>query len=154
MAACVAHNHEVEGSSPSPATMNSKSVGEITEALILARLVEMGMSVSIPFGNNQRYDLIVDDGERLIRAQCKTGRMHNGCVTFGTSSINGFTGEKRDYEGQIDVFLVYCPQTKGFYWIPLHGEKATKSKRTMSLRVHPAIGGTKSHIKWARDYEF
>jgi cupin superfamily acireductone dioxygenase involved in methionine salvage len=31
--------------------------------------------VSIPFGENHRYDLIADDGERLLRIPVKTGRL-------------------------------------------------------------------------------
>lgn len=54
-------------------TTNSKSVGERSEAAILNWLIQLGYAVSIPFGNNQRYDLIADDGKGLIRVQCKTG---------------------------------------------------------------------------------
>ena len=36
-------------------------------------LREMGYSLLVPFGENTRYDLVVDDGSQLWRVQCKTG---------------------------------------------------------------------------------
>ena len=48
---------------------NSKAIGETTEAVILAHLVRRGDSVSLPFGNTQRYDMIVDRRDKLIKAQ-------------------------------------------------------------------------------------
>jgi len=129
--------------------LNSKSKGEISEALILARLLELGYSVSLPFGNNQRYDMVVDDGKSLIKAQCKTARVVNGCVSFRVCSTNGFTGEHRTYEGEVDVFLVYCPGTKGFYKIKI--EEATKTE--VRLRFAPTKGGQSSQVRWAKDFE-
>ena len=31
------------------------------------------------------------------------------------SSCSGFTGEHRDYKGQVDVFLVRCPELNSVY---------------------------------------
>lgn len=56
--------------------MNSKSVGEITEGIVLAKMLRLGYVALIPFGNNQRYDLVVDKGDgAFIRGQCKTGEI-------------------------------------------------------------------------------
>ena len=54
----------------SMAAGNTKSVGDETEVAILHELVEAGWSVSIPFGDNDKYDLVVDDGDELYRVQC------------------------------------------------------------------------------------
>ena len=99
---------------------------------------------------NQRYDLIVDDGQSLQRAQCKTGRLLKGCVAFKTASVNGFTGTRRTYRGEIDIFLVYCPDNDKIYRVPINatGESATQ------LRVEPLRSGApRSTVKWARDFE-
>jgi hypothetical protein len=42
---------------------DNKSVGERSQAIILAKLVEVGYSILIPFGENHRYDLVVEDGD-------------------------------------------------------------------------------------------
>jgi PD-(D/E)XK endonuclease len=53
-------------------------VGQRTEARILAYLVAHGYGVLLPFGVNQRYDLVLDLNGRFVRAQCKTGRYRKG----------------------------------------------------------------------------
>lgn len=129
---------------------NSKTKGEISEAVILARLLKLGFSVSIPFGNNQRYDFIIDDGKKLYRVQCKTGRMVNGCVSFMTCSKNGFTGKRTNYRNQIEFFMVYSPDTGLVYRIPVEKTAVTQ----MLLRVSPKKGGNFTKINWSKDYVF
>ncbi|HEY7150455.1 MAG TPA: group I intron-associated PD-(D/E)XK endonuclease [Solirubrobacterales bacterium] len=55
---------------PSP-TNHPVDVGQRTEAAILSDLVRRGYSVLLPFGVNQRYDLLLDLGEKFVRVQCK-----------------------------------------------------------------------------------
>lgn len=121
----------------------------MTEGIIIAHLLKLGYSVAMPFGDNQRYDLIVDDSGALLRAQVKTGRVLKGCVVFGTCSINGFTGKKTSYTGQIEIFLVYCPQLGKVYRVPVEAVGI----REGILRVEPTKGGPKSTIRWAKDYQ-
>lgn len=131
--------------------MNSKAIGEITEAIIISHIVKMGWSVSIPFGNNQRYDLIVDCNNGLLyKAQCKTGRLQNGCISFNTSSVNGFTNTRYGYDGQIDTFLVWSEYTDKVYSIPI---STVGKPGSVLLRVDMNNGGNPSKIRWAQDYE-
>ncbi len=131
--------------------MNTKAIGEITEGIILAHFLKKGMSVSIPFGNNQRYDFILDENGRLLRAQCKTGKLDRyGSVRFSTRSTNGFTGQKRQYIGNADIFLVYCPQTDKVYRIPITD---LVPKDAMALRTRPTKNSQKSGINLAKDFE-
>jgi hypothetical protein len=53
--------------------MNTKQLGDETEAHVLTALIGAGYTVSVPFGDNERYDLVLDTGERFLKAQCKTG---------------------------------------------------------------------------------
>ena len=72
-----------------PADMtHTKTIGDITQAMVLARLVEAGHEVLLPFSENQRYDLVIDHGDRFTRVQCKTGRLDRGAVVFNTCSVN------------------------------------------------------------------
>jgi hypothetical protein len=88
-----------------------KLVGDQTTAMELARLVQAGKMVLLPFSENQRYDQVVDEGDRFIRIQCKTGRLHNGAVTFHTCSSSyhhpnnqGLKFYRHDYRGDADLF--------------------------------------------------
>lgn len=125
--------------------MKTDDVGDLSELAILKRLVQLGYTVSVPYGKNQRYDVIVDTDGQLFKAQCKTGRLKNGVITFKVHS-HSRTGT-RHYKGEVDWFLVYCPETDLVYRVC---EKDV-GVNTISLRVQkPQIN--RSTIKWARDY--
>jgi hypothetical protein len=42
-------------------------VGQRSEAAIVQWFVRHGYSVLLPFGTNQRYDLVLDQGDRFLR---------------------------------------------------------------------------------------
>ncbi len=66
---------------------NTKWIGDLSAAKTLSRLLECGYAVSLPFGDNLRYDLVADDGLQLLRVQCKTGRLDSkGSIKFPVSS--------------------------------------------------------------------
>ena len=68
---------------------NHKAIGEQSEAIIMAKLLEVGYSVLMPFGDNRRYDLVIEDAdEKFWRVQCKTGWVENdgAYIAFKTAS--------------------------------------------------------------------
>lgn len=129
--------------------MNTKEIGEKSEAIILAHLIKLGYSVSLPFGDNQRYDMIIDKRNgKLLRAQCKTGKFKNGIIDFNTCSKNRDTNEPLNYRGQIEIFLIYCPDLDKVYEVDVN--KAPLN--SMFLRVdNPKLSNSK--INWAKDFE-
>lgn len=129
--------------------LNPKAVGERVEAIVLAELVKRGVAVSLPFGNNQRYDLVVDDGAGLKKAQVKSGRLTNGAVKFNVCSANGFSGKSRPYAGEVDLFLVYCEDTPKVYNVPAH----TVGSKTCSRRLVASRNNRATRVRWAKDYE-
>ena len=50
---------------------NPKRVGEICEAAFLHKAESLGFRVAKPWGDSERYDFILDNGERLWRVQVK-----------------------------------------------------------------------------------
>ena len=54
--------------------MNSKNVGNIGEAKTLAKFVELGIPVYIPFGDNEKADLVAEFNGKLNKIQCKTSK--------------------------------------------------------------------------------
>ena len=87
-----------------------KAIGDCTTLAVMQTLQAAGYAISVPFGENVRYDLAIDDGERLARTQCKTGRLRGGAVRFPTCSSYAHHANRsharRDYLGQIDYFAV------------------------------------------------
>jgi hypothetical protein len=135
---------------PTPTT-HPVDVGQRTEAAILGELVRRGYRVLVPFGTNQRYDLVLDLGNGFVRVQCKTGRRRGGCMEFSTVSVRTNTRGwwTHGYVGEADLFLVFWPENGRIYAVPV--EEAPKSH--MFLRVDPTLNGQKRRIKFAAEYE-
>ena len=129
---------------------DTSALGNITEAKVLAALIESGYIVSKPFGDGHKYDLIIDDGVTLRRVQCKTGRLKSGCVVFNAYSVAGNSnGKRQGYKGAADVFGVYCPDNQQVYLVPVD-EVGTCDTL---LRVEQTLNNQQKRVRWARDYE-
>lgn len=131
-----------------------KDIGDRSTLAIMLALQRVGYEVLIPFGENTRYDLVLDDGARLTRVQCKTGRLRSGAVLFALCSCYGHHRHletvRRDYRGQIDSFAVYCPETRGVYLVPI----ADPTARVLgTLRVEPSRNNQTKGVRYASDYE-
>jgi PD-(D/E)XK endonuclease len=136
---------------PPQTSSHPVDVGLRTEAAILAELVRRGYHVLLPFGTNQRYDVVLEMDGEFIRAQCKKGRLRNGVVRFPSRSVRSNSNGSffRGYSGEIEIFLVYCPETNQIYAVPVDDVPATDGW----LRVDPTRNGQKEGVRWARDYE-
>jgi hypothetical protein len=136
---------------PPPASSHPVDVGLRPEATILAEMVRRGYQVLVPFGTNQRYDLVLDMNGEFVRAQCKKGRLRNGVIRFPARSTraNRQGIYFRGYSGQVEIFLVHCPETNQIYAVPVDEVPATDGW----LRVDPTRNGQQERIRWARDYE-
>ena len=126
-------------------------VGIRSEAAVIGELTRRGHCVLIPFSFNSRYDFVVDMDGRFVRVQVKTGKLRGGAIIFSTRSVRcSMTGvHTRNYDGEIDVFIVYCPQNDGIYVVPV--EDAARGAGT--LRIEPSANGQQKGVRWARDYE-
>jgi PD-(D/E)XK endonuclease len=131
-----------------------KTIGDRTTMAVMLALRELGYAVLVPFGENTRYDVVIDDGLSLRRVQCKTGRLRLGSVIFSTCSSYGHHPNpkilRRHYRGQVDFFGVYCPETAGVYLIPIED---LPNQATAALRVLPTRNRQRRRIRWAADYE-
>lgn len=131
--------------------MHPKAKGERSEACVLAALLKQGYVVLMPFGDNQRYDMVIESGGCFMRVQCKTGRLRDGIIAFQPGSRAGGQGRRRGYQGEIECFGVYCPDNDTVYIVPI-GD--CPGRNLMHLRVdQPKNGVCISTMHWARDYE-
>jgi hypothetical protein len=131
-----------------------KAKGDRTTLAVMLALHEAGFALSVPFGENTRYDLVIDDGGRLLRVQCKTGRLRDGAILFALCSCYGHHrnpgNARRSYDGEIDLFAVYCRETERVYLVPID---ALGAKVQGTLRVDPPRNSQKRHVRFAADYE-
>ncbi|OLZ42194.1 hypothetical protein A6E15_15000 [Natrinema saccharevitans] len=123
--------------------MNVKQTGDETEARIIAALIAEGYTVSVPFGDNDKYDLVLDAGRRLLRIQCKTGWIEDDVVRFKTASKTTTDGTVTmdNYDGEVDAFAVRCKETGTLYWVPIDdvGKKSTYLRLTEPEIDHPSV---------------
>lgn len=130
----------------------TKRKGDVTEAVVLAELVKLGFVVMIPFGDNQPYDIVVDNGGKFSRLQCKTGRVRDGVVVFNTESCLPRADGKivsRSYVGEVDYFAIYCREINKIYLVPIG--QACKGK--CSLRLEPAKNNQAEGVRLASSFE-
>lgn len=121
--------------------MDTNDKGEFAMLKVKQLALERGILLSQPTMANCRYDLIVDCGERLVRAQVKyaDGKVGaaTGCVRVDFREVT--RGNKRGklcYNAQeVDVLLVYVPKIDKVLWLEapyFHG------RQTISLRIEPS----------------
>lgn len=133
--------------------LNSNIKGKLTELRVLEAVIELGYSVSIPFGDKDRYDQIWDIDGKLLRVQVKTSRLNEKDKNIGDSIVfNCRTTYSRNTgsvthkynENEIDYFAtVWEGKT---YLVPV-GECSDKKVLRFNSTVN---NGT---ISWAKDYE-
>ncbi|MFD1646692.1 group I intron-associated PD-(D/E)XK endonuclease [Haloarchaeobius litoreus] len=131
--------------------MESHRKGDLTEAIVLTELRRREIAVSHPFGDNERYDLVAEcGGGALVRVQVKTGWIADGRIQFSTQSThtNSQGNVRKSYDGDVDVFVVYCYETETMYLV---GEQ--EFDKSISLRVEEPEVHHRS-INWAADFEF
>jgi hypothetical protein len=128
--------------------INPTTRGKRTEAMVLGALVEAGMSVLIPW-NEERFDLVIYEDSAFRRVQVKTGCLKDGYVLFRTVSVHSQGAFRSTYEGQVDLFAVYCPETAAVYLVPPAG----LPREMASLRLSPPKNGQTNGIRWARDFQ-
>lgn len=141
------------GSNPTRAIFkNTKAKGNVVQFVIMTELMRRGYTVLMPIGDNNRYDFIIDEYPNYTRVQCKTGRYQNGAIIFKIA--NGIADKKR-YEGQVDLFGVYCFELNKIYFVPI-SEVPEKSSEMYLRHDTPKYNrnGNRHNLNWAYKYDF
>lgn len=134
--------------------MNTVSIGDIGEAMAIADFTKAGFVVSAPLSNNARYDLIVDNGQKIYRVQVKTTEsIKDDKMVFSTKTTNYSKGTwkaTRYSINEVDIFYLYCVENNwsGLY-LP-NDEILTQ----LSIRLTLPKNGQKIGIKMEDDFEF
>ena len=130
---------------------DTKSIGDRSELAVMSALISLGYMISIPFGENHRYDLIADRDGVLLRIQVKTGRVKNGVLEFACSSSHSHRGGPwaRNYVGQIDAFGVYAPAISEVFLVPIGDLDNTLR---VHMRLEPPRNGQVKRLRWAGPY--
>lgn len=130
--------------------MNSKQKGNITELEIILAFKKLGYEVSLPYGDNARYDLIVDLDGKFIRVQVKTSRTTDNGASFL------FSCRRSNTEKGVCVHHLYTNEEIDFFATTFEGknylipiDECGTGKR---LRILPTQNKQNKNIMWAQDY--
>ena len=132
-------------------TLTSKQKGNLTELQCLTAFITEGCSVSIPYGDNAKYDFIADVDGKLLKIQVKTSSQKNEGVAIHFScrsthvNCKGVINEKYS-ANDIDFFATYW--NNQCYLVPI---KECSTEKT--LRFVPPASGQLKGISFATDYE-
>ena len=127
--------------------MDTNVKGKITEVEILSYIIKKGYSVSLPYGDKDRYDQIWDINGQLLRIQVKTAHLYTKNTgkaiefkTTGTSNGRITSYTKKD----IDFFATYWEGK--VYIVPV---EETSSRKVLRFESN---NPNQSNISWAKDY--
>ena len=67
---------------------DTSHTGEVSRTQGVAALTLLGKHLLAPLGDFRRSDLAIDEGDRFLRVQCKTGRLINGAIVFYPYSVD------------------------------------------------------------------
>lgn len=133
--------------------MNTNQIGNLGEAEVLCKCLQLGYGVFLPYGDGNRIDLILEKDNKLYKVQVKTSATdENGTVIFKMAS-NKSTRQKitevHNYtEDEIDFYLLYSIVRDKIYLLPIN--EAPKS--TVTIRYEKTINNPS--IKYEEDYLF
>ena len=132
--------------------MNSKRIGNIGEAKVLAKFVEMGIPIYIPFGDDEKADLIAEFDGKLNKIQVKTSiKSKNGCAIFDltSSTAHRTNGERRKYlNSEIDYFALYSLDRDKIYLMKVPDNPMS----AITIRFEDTKSGMKSRVNYESDF--
>ena len=135
--------------------MNSKDKGNIGESLALSEFVKRNITVSIPFGDNARYDLIAEFNGKLNKIQvkyCNQKISENNSINCPCSSSLNHTTNKiyTTYENEIDYFVFYLVEWDKILLVPIQD---IGNKKNMMFRLDKPKNN-QGHCNLVENYTF
>ena len=136
--------------------MDSKQLGNLTELQCITRFYELGYPISIPYGDSQKYDMILDVDGKLYRLQCKHAKLNFNDdnivthITIKTTWQSGYTKHSTYVRNQYtkddcDYFVTHYEGKN--YLIPV--EECSNEK---NLRIIPPKNGQRSNINFLEKF--
>lgn len=116
---------------------------------MLTYLIERGFNVSIPWGENIRYDLVSEKDGVFKRIQVKYVTPKDGRLVVFLRSANNWNTIKYTLK-DIDIMAAYDPKNDKIYFIPI---TMFSNKSRVNLRLSAPKNNQKKNVIWASDFE-
>lgn len=129
--------------------MTTKQIGNIGEAKVLSEFVRLGIPVYLPFGDNEKADLIAEFNGKLNKIQVKSSqKIIEDKVKFSlvSSTMHRQNGVKHIYtENEIDYFALYNLERDKVYLVSINEEGLPKNEVT--IRFNPPKNQFKTFLE-------
>ena len=133
---------------------NTKKLGNLTELQCITSLYQLGCAVSIPFGNSEKYDIIIDYNNKLYKIQVKHAcevldDEQNVVAIKITTTWQGHNsnGYKRHKYTEVDCDFFATFYNNECYLIPQN-----ECSNEKQLRIIPPKNNQKKGINFLSDY--
>ena len=127
--------------------------GAIAEMAIASAAVQLGVFICLPLQEGRRYDLLFDIEHRLLRVQCKWGRLAGEVISVRTSTSRhtprGYVRTTYSVD-EVDAIAVYCHDLNRCFLLPIE-EVAGISY--VHLRLSRARNNQRALVRMADDYD-
>ena len=126
---------------------DTNTKGKITELEVLSYIIKKGYSVSIPFGDKDRYDQIWDIKGKLYKIQVKTSSLKEDGAYLEFACYTMSNRKRHMYsKSEIDFFATFY--NNQVYVVPV--EECSVNKRLRFISTQP----NQPNISWAKNYTF
>ena len=134
---------------------NTKQLGNLTELQCATYLYSLGCPISIPFGNSEKYDLIMDYNYTLYKIQCKHSSeilddQGKVCAIKFKSTWQGHNSSgwtRHQYSiNEVDFFATFYDNK--CYLVPCY-----QCSNEKTLRILPPKNGQTKGVSFLKDYE-
>lgn len=134
--------------------MDTNTKGLLTELQVASYIIKKGYTVSVPYGDKDRYDQIWDINGKLLKIQIKTAHWvdeeKKEAFEFKTKSgyMKAHNNVSKIYtKDEIDYFATFFENQ--CYVVPV--EKCGKGGKILR---YSSTAGNQPSINWAKDYTF
>ena len=127
----------------------TKQKGDIAEAKVLSYLISKGYKALLPWGEDNRYDLVCEAKGVFKKIQVKYVTPKNGALDVPLRSANNWNAFRYSNE-DVDLIAAYNPENDKVYFISLND---FKNVATIKLRLARPKNSQQKLVKWAADFE-
>jgi hypothetical protein len=119
--------------------------GISAELYLQAVLTSRNYAVSQPVGGKAKYDLIVDNGEKLFKVQVKSSNNTKKGRSVDSYRFKIKSSAGKNYQAsEVDIFSLFIPKFQLFYHVPF---SAVKDQSNIEVYTDPASTSRLSKYK-------
>lgn len=127
--------------------LSKKKKGDVAELAVAAQCLKNGYQILFPYGEDTRYDFVIEQKGLFRRVQVKYVTPKDGALDVSCRSSNNWS--TRAYTSdEIDIIAVYDSKSGIIYFIDVK----IIGKRSLKLRLSASKNNQIKGVRLAEDY--